>query len=104
MRRLGLIVPISVFLIFILLFNAFGSVRNAAVVLVNIPLAAIGGVVALYLTGIHLSVSAAIGFIALRPGGPERCRDGELLRGLARRGALGARGRRPAPPCACGPC
>jgi cobalt-zinc-cadmium resistance protein CzcA len=65
MRRLGLIVPISVFLIFILLFNAFGSVRNAAVVLVNIPLAAIGGVVALYLTGIHLSVSAAIGFIAL---------------------------------------
>jgi cobalt-zinc-cadmium resistance protein CzcA len=65
MTRLELIVPISVFLIFILLFNAFGSVRNAAVVLVNIPLAAIGGIVALYVTGIHLSVSAAIGFIAL---------------------------------------
>jgi cobalt-zinc-cadmium resistance protein CzcA len=65
MKRLELIVPISVFLIFILLFNAFGSVRNAAVVLVNIPLAAIGGIVALYVTGIHLSVSAAIGFIAL---------------------------------------
>jgi cobalt-zinc-cadmium resistance protein CzcA len=65
MKRLELIVPISVFLIFIILFNAFGSVRNAAVVLVNIPLAAIGGIVALYLMGIHLSVSAAIGFIAL---------------------------------------
>jgi cobalt-zinc-cadmium resistance protein CzcA len=65
MKRLELIVPISVFLIFILLFNAFGSVRNAAVILVNIPFAAIGGIVALYLTGIHLSVSAAIGFIAL---------------------------------------
>jgi cobalt-zinc-cadmium resistance protein CzcA len=65
MKRLELIVPLSVFLIFILLFNAFGSVRNAAVVLVNIPLAAIGGIVALYVTGIHLSVSAAIGFIAL---------------------------------------
>ncbi len=65
MKRLELIVPISVFLIFILLFHAFGSVRNAAVVLVNIPLAAIGGIVALYVTGIHLSVSAAIGFIAL---------------------------------------
>ena len=46
MKRLELIVPISVFLIFILLFNAFGSRRNAAVVLVNIPLAAIGGIVA----------------------------------------------------------
>jgi cobalt-zinc-cadmium resistance protein CzcA len=65
MKRLELIVPISVFLIFILLFHAFGSVRNAAVILVNIPLAAIGGIVALYVTGIHLSVSAAIGFIAL---------------------------------------
>jgi heavy metal efflux system protein len=65
MKRLELIVPIGVFLIFILLFHAFGSVRNAAVILVNIPLAAIGGIVALYVTGIHLSVSAAIGFIAL---------------------------------------
>jgi cobalt-zinc-cadmium resistance protein CzcA len=65
MRRLLVIVPVSVFLIFILLFNAFGSLRNAVIILANIPLASIGGVVALYLTGIHLSVSAAIGFIAL---------------------------------------
>jgi len=65
MTRLAVIVPVSVFLIFILLFNAFGSVKNAAIILANIPLASIGGIVALYLTGIHLSVSAAIGFIAL---------------------------------------
>jgi cobalt-zinc-cadmium resistance protein CzcA len=65
MSRLGVIVPVSVFLIFILLFHTFGSFRNAAIVLANIPLASIGGIAALYLTGIHLSVSAAIGFIAL---------------------------------------
>ena len=64
-KRLAVIVPVSIFLIFILLFHAFGSVRNAAIILANIPLASIGGIVALYLTGIHLSVSAAIGFIAL---------------------------------------
>jgi cobalt-zinc-cadmium resistance protein CzcA len=65
MARLSVIVPVSIFLIFILLFNAFGSVRNAAIIIANIPLASIGGIVALYVTGIHLSVSAAIGFIAL---------------------------------------
>jgi cobalt-zinc-cadmium resistance protein CzcA len=65
MARLALIVPVSVFLIFLLLFNAFGTVRSAAIILANIPLASMGGIVALYLTGIHLSVSAAIGFIAL---------------------------------------
>jgi cobalt-zinc-cadmium resistance protein CzcA len=65
MTRLAVIVPVSVLLIFILLFNAFGSVKNAGIILANIPLASIGGIVALYLTGIHLSVSAAIGFIAL---------------------------------------
>jgi cobalt-zinc-cadmium resistance protein CzcA len=65
MARLAVIVPVSVFLIFILLFHAFGSIRNPAIVLANVPLASTGGVVALYLTGTHLSVSAAIGFIAL---------------------------------------
>jgi len=65
MTRLAVIVPVSVLLIFILLFNAFGSVKHAAIILANIPLASVGGIVALYLTGIHLSVSAAIGFIAL---------------------------------------
>ena len=65
MARLRLIVPISILLIFVLLFNAFGAVKHAALILVNVPFALIGGILALYLTGIHLSVSAAIGFIAL---------------------------------------
>jgi cobalt-zinc-cadmium resistance protein CzcA len=65
MRRLGLIVPLSILLIFVLLFNAFGTFKDAALILLNVPFALIGGIFALYLTGIHLSVSAAIGFIAL---------------------------------------
>ena len=65
MGRLSLIVPISVLLIFVLLFNAFGSVKHAALILANVPFALVGGILALYVTGIHLSVSAAIGFIAL---------------------------------------
>jgi cobalt-zinc-cadmium resistance protein CzcA len=59
------IVPVSVFLIFVLLFDAFKSVKNASLILLNVPFALIGGILALFLTGIHLSVSAAIGFIAL---------------------------------------
>jgi cobalt-zinc-cadmium resistance protein CzcA len=65
MGRLMVIVPISVLLIFILLFEAFKSVKSAALILLNVPFALIGGILALYVTGIHLSVSAAIGFIAL---------------------------------------
>jgi cobalt-zinc-cadmium resistance protein CzcA len=65
MKRLGLIVPISVFMIFLLLFNTFQSVKNALLILLNVPFAIIGGILALWLTGIPLSVSAAIGFIAL---------------------------------------
>lgn len=65
MKRLMLIVPISTFLIFLLLFNAFNSIRSALLILVNVPLAFIGGILALLLTHTPLSVSAAIGFIAL---------------------------------------
>jgi cobalt-zinc-cadmium resistance protein CzcA len=65
MKRLGFIVPISIFLIFVLLFDAFKSVKSALLILLNVPFALIGGIVALFLTGIPLSVSAAIGFIAL---------------------------------------
>jgi cobalt-zinc-cadmium resistance protein CzcA len=65
MSRLLLIVPVSVLLIFVLLFEAFKSVKSAALILLNVPFALIGGIFALYFTGIHLSVSAAIGFIAL---------------------------------------
>jgi cobalt-zinc-cadmium resistance protein CzcA len=65
MARLRVIVPISILLIFLLLFNAFGSVKSAVLILSNIPLALVGGILALLITGIPLSVSAAIGFIAL---------------------------------------
>jgi cobalt-zinc-cadmium resistance protein CzcA len=65
MARLRVIVPLSIFLIFLLLFNAFGSVKSALLILSNIPFALIGGILALLITGIPLSVSAAIGFIAL---------------------------------------
>jgi cobalt-zinc-cadmium resistance protein CzcA len=65
MKRLAIIVPISTFLIFVLLFDAFKSVKHALLILVNVPLGLIGGVLALLVTGIPLSVSAAIGFIAL---------------------------------------
>ncbi len=65
MGRLLMIIPVSIIMIFVLLFEAFKSVKSAALILLNVPFALIGGIVALYLTGIHLSVSAAIGFIAL---------------------------------------
>jgi cobalt-zinc-cadmium resistance protein CzcA len=65
MARLRVIVPLSVFLIFVLLFHAFGGVKHAGLILLNVPFALIGGIIALLVTGVPLSVSAAIGFIAL---------------------------------------
>ncbi|MEY3289453.1 MAG: hypothetical protein RLZZ419_1695 [Pseudomonadota bacterium] len=62
---LSLVVPISLGLIFLLLFSTFGSVRQAVLVLSNIPLAMIGGVFALWGSGEYLSVPASVGFIAL---------------------------------------
>ncbi len=62
---LSLVIPISLGLIFLLLFSTFGSVRQAVLVLSNIPLAMIGGVFALWLSGEYLSVPASVGFIAL---------------------------------------
>ncbi len=62
---LSVVVPISLGLIFLLLFTTFGSVRQAVLVLSNIPLAMIGGVFALWLSGEYLSVPASVGFIAL---------------------------------------
>ena len=63
--RLGLVIPVSLGLIFLLLFSTFGSVKQAVLVLSNIPLAMIGGVFALWLSGEYLSVPASVGFIAL---------------------------------------
>ncbi|MBC7703013.1 MAG: efflux RND transporter permease subunit [Rhodoferax sp.] len=65
MKRLSWVVPLSILVIFLLLFDAFKSFRSALLIVANIPFALIGGIVALWLTGIPLSVSAAIGFIAL---------------------------------------
>jgi len=65
MRRLSIVVPISILIIYLLLFAAFGSFGSAGLVIANIPFALIGGIVALWATGLPLSVSAAIGFIAL---------------------------------------
>ena len=65
MGRLLMIIPVSILLIFVVLFEAFKTVKSAALILLNVPFALVGGILGLYLTGIHLSVSAAIGFIAL---------------------------------------
>jgi cobalt-zinc-cadmium resistance protein CzcA len=63
--RLALVVPVAVGLVFLLLFSTFGSLRQALLVLTNVPFALIGGVFALLLTGEYLSVPASVGFIAL---------------------------------------
>ncbi|WP_043458956.1 efflux RND transporter permease subunit, partial [Azohydromonas australica] len=63
--RLSWVVPLSILVIFLLLFDAFKSFNNALLIVSNIPFALIGGILALAITGIPLSVSAAIGFIAL---------------------------------------
>src|SRR5437667_10071034 len=65
MKRLAVIVPVSVFIILVLLFDAFNSLPRTLVILLNVPFALIGGILALLITGMPLSVSAAIGFIAL---------------------------------------
>ncbi|WP_296247744.1 CusA/CzcA family heavy metal efflux RND transporter [uncultured Stenotrophomonas sp.] len=64
-QRLGLVVPVTLALIFALLFMAFGSAKDAAIVFSGVPLALTGGVLALALRGIPLSISAGVGFIAL---------------------------------------
>jgi cobalt-zinc-cadmium resistance protein CzcA len=63
--KLILIVPIALFLVFILLFVSFNSLSQALLVLVNVPLALIGGIAGLYFSGEYLSVPASVGFIAL---------------------------------------
>jgi cobalt-zinc-cadmium resistance protein CzcA len=63
--RLGIVIPAAIGLIFLLLFSTFGSVRQALLVLTNVPFAMIGGVVALAISGEYLSVPASVGFIAL---------------------------------------
>ncbi len=63
--RLTIVIPVALGMIFMLLFATFGSVRQAALVLTNIPFALIGGVLALWASGEYMSVPASVGFIAL---------------------------------------
>ena len=62
---LGQVVPISLILIFVLLFIMFGNARDAGYVLINVPFALIGGIIALHVTGMNFGISAGVGFIAL---------------------------------------
>ncbi|WP_022724442.1 efflux RND transporter permease subunit [Rhodopseudomonas sp. B29] len=64
-QRLMIVVPITLLLVFVLLYALFNTIRDSLLALVGIPFAAGGGLIALYLTGLNFSVSAAIGFISL---------------------------------------
>jgi heavy metal efflux system protein len=64
-KRLEEVVPISLLLVFLLLFIMFGNLKDAGLVFLNVPFAIVGGVAALHLTGTNFSISAGIGFIAL---------------------------------------
>ena len=65
MKRFSIVVPITIAAIFLLLFSSFNSVKQAILIILNIPFALIGGIVALVLGDFNLSVSASVGFIAL---------------------------------------
>ncbi|MDT8300910.1 MAG: CusA/CzcA family heavy metal efflux RND transporter [Sedimentisphaerales bacterium] len=65
MHRLKMVVPASVLLIFLMLFSSLNSLKSAILILVNLPFALVGGILAIYFLNIHLSVAASIGFIAL---------------------------------------
>jgi cobalt-zinc-cadmium resistance protein CzcA len=64
-RRLAVVVPLTLLVVFLLLYSSFQSLRSAGLILLNIPLALVGGVVALAVSGQNLSVPASVGFIAL---------------------------------------
>lgn len=98
-RRLALLVPLALLLIFLLLFTTFGSARLALLIYLNVPLATTGGLVALWLRGYPFSISAGVGFIALSGIAVlngvvlvsyvvERRRRGEAALDAAREGAL----------------
>jgi cobalt-zinc-cadmium resistance protein CzcA len=65
MARLRMVVPAAILLIFVLLFSSLNSFKSALLILVNLPFALVGGILAIYLLHIPLSVAASIGFIAL---------------------------------------
>ena len=63
--KLMIVVPVSMALIFLLLYFAFGSIKQASLIMLNVPMALIGGIVALFISGQYLSVPGSIGFITL---------------------------------------
>lgn len=65
LARLSIIVPLTIFFIFVLLYTAFNSIKYAMLIIANVPFATIGGLLALFLTGQYISVPSAIGFIAV---------------------------------------
>lgn len=65
MKKLSIIIPIVVLLIFLILFLNYGSVKDSLIVMLNVPFATIGGIIGLYISGFNLSVPSAIGFIAV---------------------------------------
>ena len=65
MTRLFIIVPIVIAMVFVMLWISFGTVRHALIIITNVPLALVGGIFGLLLTGEYLSVPASVGFIAL---------------------------------------
>ena len=65
MQRLSLIVPLALLIIYLLLFAMFGTIRHSAIILMNLPFALSGGILALWVRGMDISVTSAIGFIAL---------------------------------------
>jgi len=64
-KRLAQVVPLSLILIFLLLFVMFGNMKDAGLVFLNVPFAIVGGIAVLLFTGTNFSISAGIGFIAL---------------------------------------
>jgi len=64
-QRLMIVLPITIFIIFIILYTMFGSFKWATLILVNIAIAPIGGLLALFISGTNFSVSSGVGFLAL---------------------------------------
>jgi len=65
MTRLKIVVPVALLLIFVMLFGSLNSIKSSLIILTNLPFAVVGGIMAIYILKIHLSVAASIGFIAL---------------------------------------
>ncbi|MFA8342808.1 MAG: efflux RND transporter permease subunit [Rhodothermaceae bacterium] len=64
-KRFAIVIPVTLLIVFFLLFTSFNSLKNTLLIFINIPLALVGGVIALWLTGQNLSVPSSVGFIAL---------------------------------------